>query len=59
MALTMRAAKLERARFGRFFYRFPNGESGLDVFNRVTSFISTIARDGEHVRRHHNPYPSL
>ena len=43
----MRRSKLERARFGRFFYRFPNGESGLDVFNRVTSFISTLRRDGD------------
>ncbi len=39
------AAKEERARFGRFWYRFPNGESGLDVYNRTTSFISTIFRD--------------
>ena len=37
--------KEERKRFGRFFYRFPNGESGLDVYNRVTSFISTLYRD--------------
>ena len=35
----------ERRRFGKFFYRFPNGESGLDVYNRVTSFISTMYRD--------------
>lgn len=27
--------KAERLRFGRFFYRFPNGESGADV-SRVT-----------------------
>ena len=39
------AAKEERARFGRFWYRFPSGESGLDVFNRTTSFISTLFRD--------------
>lgn len=39
------AAKEERARFGRFWYRFPSGESGLDVYNRTTSFISTIFRD--------------
>ncbi len=24
---------------------FPNGESGLDVYTRVTSFISTMFRD--------------
>ena len=26
--------KAERLRFGRFFYRFPNGESGADVYYR-------------------------
>jgi broad specificity phosphatase PhoE len=38
-------AKTERRRFGRFFYRFPQGEAGLDVYNRVSSFISTVYRD--------------
>ena len=38
-------AKNERKSFGRFFYRFPNGEAGLDVYSRVTSFISTVFRD--------------
>lgn len=27
-------AKAERSKFGRFFYRFPSGEAGLDVYNR-------------------------
>jgi broad specificity phosphatase PhoE len=27
-------AKQERPKFGRFFYRFPAGESGADVFDR-------------------------
>ena len=39
------AAKEERKRFGRFWYRFPGGESGLDVYSRTTSFISTMFRD--------------
>lgn len=30
--------KAERMRFGRFFYRFPNGESGADVYDRITNF---------------------
>ena len=30
--------KAERLRFGRFFYRFPNGESGADVYDRMTIF---------------------
>jgi hypothetical protein len=28
--------KAERLRYGRFFYRFPMGESGADVYNRMT-----------------------
>ncbi|KAM3570785.1 hypothetical protein VYU27_007153 [Nannochloropsis oceanica] len=38
-------AKKDRSNFGRFYFRFPNGESGLDVYTRVTSFISTMFRD--------------
>ncbi len=30
--------KAERLRFCRFFYRFPNGESGADVYNRIRAF---------------------
>jgi len=37
--------KAERLRFGRFFYRFPNGESGADVYDRVTAFQSHLIRD--------------
>jgi len=40
----------ERVKFGRFFYRFPSGEAGLDVYNRVTSFISTLFRDARQMR---------
>lgn len=28
------AEKSERLKYGRFFYRFPNGESGADVYDR-------------------------
>ena len=28
--------KLECLRYGRFFYRFPHGESGADVYDRYT-----------------------
>jgi broad specificity phosphatase PhoE len=42
---TIQGSKDERKRFGRFYYRFPEGESGLDVFNRATSFIATMYRD--------------
>jgi len=41
----VRAAKADRIRFGRFYYRFRSGESGLDVYSRVSSFISTLVRD--------------
>ena len=39
------SAKLERRRFGRFYYRFPSGEAGLDVYSRISSFITTFVRD--------------
>jgi len=29
---TIRRCKDERKMFGRFFYRFPDGEAGLDVY---------------------------
>lgn len=37
--------KAERLRFGRFFYRFPNGESGADVYDRITIFEDHLVRD--------------
>jgi len=40
----------ERKAFGRFYYRFPKGEAGFDVYSRVTSFISTVLRDAAHLR---------
>ena len=45
-------AKAERHRFGRFYYRFPSGEAGLDVYSRVSSFITTLVRDC-HQYSHH------
>lgn len=41
----VRTAKAERRTFGRFFFRFPNGESGLDVYSRCSSFLATLSRD--------------
>jgi broad specificity phosphatase PhoE len=46
-AESMKKCKKDRNSFGRFYYRFPNGESGLDVYNRVTLFIGTLYRDWE------------
>ncbi|XP_062230716.1 phosphoglycerate mutase-like protein AT74H [Phragmites australis] len=41
----MRAVKQTRERFGRFFFRFPEGESAADVFDRVASFLESLWRD--------------
>ncbi|KAH9316705.1 hypothetical protein KI387_025332, partial [Taxus chinensis] len=41
----MKIIKETRQRFGRFFYRFPEGESAADVFDRVTSFLESLWRD--------------
>mmetsp|Transcript_69927 Transcript_69927/g.138578 ORF Transcript_69927/g.138578 Transcript_69927/m.138578 type:complete len:217 (-) Transcript_69927:31-681(-) len=34
----------ERQQFGRFYYRFPSGEAGTDVFDRMASFITYLFR---------------
>jgi len=34
----------ERQQFGRFYFRFPNGEAGTDVFDRMSSFITYLFR---------------
>lgn len=35
----------ERELYGKFFYRFPFGESGADVCDRVTSFLDAFQRE--------------
>jgi broad specificity phosphatase PhoE len=35
----------EREQFSTFYYRIPDGESGADVFDRVSSFFDTLHRD--------------
>lgn len=37
-------AKKERMRFGAFYYRFPNGESASDVYDRVSTFLDSLWR---------------
>lgn len=37
----------ERDRFGNFFYRIEHGESGADVFDRISTFFETLHRDFE------------
>lgn len=43
----------ERDEFGRFFYRFPNGENGADVCDRVSSFLEMLAREREVIAHPH------
>ena len=38
----MRVDKALRLRYGRFFYRFPDGESAADVYDRITGNTNTI-----------------
>jgi len=33
-----------RNAYGRFYYRFPSGESGADVFDRVSTFLESLFR---------------
>lgn len=37
----------ERDEFSTFYYRIPDGESGADVYDRVSSFLDTLHRDFE------------
>jgi broad specificity phosphatase PhoE len=37
----------EREKIGRFFYRFKEGESGADVYDRVGSFMDSLFREME------------
>lgn len=39
----MRMEKEIRLRYGRFFYRFPNGESAADVYDRITGTLRVIS----------------
>ncbi|XP_065858336.1 phosphoglycerate mutase-like protein AT74 isoform X2 [Euphorbia lathyris] len=41
----MRVEKTLRILYGRFFYRFPNGESAADVYDRITGFRETLKAD--------------
>lgn len=41
----MEDSKKERHEYGSFFFRFPNGESAADVYDRVSIFMDTLWRD--------------
>ncbi|MEO5745843.1 MAG: histidine phosphatase family protein [Terracoccus sp.] len=36
--------KAQRDRYGHFYYRFTHGESGSDVYDRVSSFLESLFR---------------
>ncbi|XP_027350590.1 phosphoglycerate mutase-like protein AT74 [Abrus precatorius] len=55
----MNLIKETRQRFGRFFYRFPEGESAADVFDRVSSFLESLWRDIDMNRLNHDPSDDL
>ncbi|KAF8063012.1 ALKBH8 [Scenedesmus sp. PABB004] len=40
----------ERLKYGRFFFRFPDGESAADVFDRMTIFQDHFVRDAAAAR---------
>ncbi|PIA39354.1 hypothetical protein AQUCO_02600067v1 [Aquilegia coerulea] len=51
----MKVIKQTRERFGRFFFRFPEGESAADVYDRVSSFLESLWRDIDNNRLHQDP----
>lgn len=55
----MKVVKETRLRFGRFFYRFPEGESAADVYDRVSSFLESLWRDIDMNRLHNEPSSDL
>lgn len=40
--------RIERERVGHFYYRFPRGESGADVYDRVSTFMDSVNRCYRH-----------
>ena len=41
----MEIMSAERDEYGTFFYRIPGGESGADVYDRISTFFETMNRD--------------
>ena len=41
----MHALSRERIAYSPFYYRLPDGESGADVYDRVSTFLETLHRD--------------
>ncbi|GAA0185044.1 phosphatase [Lithospermum erythrorhizon] len=55
----MKTVKEQREKFGRFFYRFPEGESAADVYDRVSSFLESLWRDIDMNRLNRAPCDDL
>ncbi|CAI9766219.1 unnamed protein product [Fraxinus pennsylvanica] len=51
--------KRTRNRYGKFFYRVPDGESSADVYDRVSSFIENLWREMETNRINNDPSDEL
>ena len=47
----------ERDQLGHFFYRFSCGESGADVYDRVSLFLDTLFREMDN--GHHDPTQNI
>ena len=37
--------KEERRRYGTFYYRFPGGKAGTDVYDRINDLLGSLHRD--------------
>ncbi|XP_073026616.1 phosphoglycerate mutase-like protein AT74 [Primulina eburnea] len=59
VAQRMKVIEETRERFGRFFYRFPEGESAADVYDRVSSFLELLWRDIDMNRLHQDSSDDL
>ncbi|XP_016651562.1 PREDICTED: phosphoglycerate mutase-like protein AT74 [Prunus mume] len=54
-----KAIKETKEKFGRFFFRNPEGESAADVYDRVSSFLESLWRDIDMNRLRHDPCHDL
>mmetsp|Transcript_12981 Transcript_12981/g.25184 ORF Transcript_12981/g.25184 Transcript_12981/m.25184 type:complete len:297 (+) Transcript_12981:272-1162(+) len=50
----MEEYKHQSEKIGSFFYRWPQGESAAEVYDRVSSFMETMYRKWKHVDRPNN-----
>ncbi len=55
----MKRSMRERVNFGRFYYRFNNGESGSDVYDRMASFCNTLFSDMDNHYERERKYDNI